>query len=244
MPLPRLTNRPRRALLARRMRATVAASVAPLARRRRSTVAVGVAAALVLGGCGTVGDDRPEVDATLVLAGRPQALDAPIAAAVERGFDGAEGVHLRLRAPRGEDAGVAALLAGRADFAVLDAQRLGGERRLVGIMALTNAPGGARAPRLVLATTRTRLAEDPSVAKAAVASLLRGYEQTLTDPESSLSDLQAQFPGLNRARLQAQLATAEPMLFPPGRQLGALPLRDPRYDTSVVPAAAGTTHDS
>lgn len=206
--------------------------------------ALACAAALAAGGCGTVGDDRPEVDATLVLAGRPQAVDAPIAAAVQRGYDGAEGVHLRLRAPRGANAGVKALQSRRADFAVLDADVLSRRRDLVGVMALTNAAGGAREPQLVLATTRRRLAEDPSVAKAAVAALLRGYDQTLTDPESSLSDLQEQFPGLDRARLHEQLTLAEEMLFPPGRQLGALPLRDPRYDTSVVPAAADTTHDS
>lgn len=200
--------------------------------------------AVALGGCGTVGDDRPEVDATLVLAGRPQAIDAPIAAAVQRGYDGAEGVHLRLRAPRSADAGVRALRGRRADFAVVDADVLSGSRDLVGVMALTNAAGGAREPQLVLATTRTALAENPSVAKAAVAALLRGYDQTLTDPESSLSDLQEQFPGLDRARLQQQLTLAEEMLFPPGRQIGALPLDDPRFDAGVVAEAAQTTHPS
>ncbi|HST38591.1 MAG TPA: hypothetical protein VLK58_03740 [Conexibacter sp.] len=203
-------------------------------------------AALALGGCGTVGDDRPQVDATLVLAGPPQAQDAPLAAAVERGYDGAEGVNLTLRRPRAAApaAGVRALKARRADFAVVDVATLGSERDLVGVMALVNAPDGDRAPLVVLATTRRRLEEDPSVAKAAVAAILRGYEQTQVDPESSLSDLQAQFDGLDRNDLQAQLAAAEEQLFPPGRQIGALPLNDPRFDSSVVPAAVATTHDS
>ncbi|MDO8213281.1 hypothetical protein [Conexibacter sp. CPCC 206217] len=201
-------------------------------------------AALALAGCGTVGDDRPEVDATLVLDGRPQAYDAPIAAAVQRGFDSAEGVHLRLRAPRAPGAGLRALLDDRADFAVISADQLSGQPELVGIMALTNAPTGARAPRLILTTTRERLDEDPSIAKAAVAGILRGYDQTLTDPASSLSDLQEQFPGLNRRRLEAALPAAGQAMYPPSRLQGALPLNDPRYDTSVVREAAGTTHDS
>jgi ABC-type nitrate/sulfonate/bicarbonate transport system substrate-binding protein len=202
------------------------------------------ALALALGGCGTVGDDRPQVAATLVLAGSPQATDAPLAAAVERGYDGAEGVDLTLRPARADGAGVRALKARRADFAVVDAATLDSERELVGVMALRNAPSGARAPMVVLATTRRRLEEDPSVAKAAVAAILRGYEQTQVDPASSLSDLQAQFDGLGRGRLEQELTAAEEQLYPPGRQLGALPLNDPRYDTTVVPAAVATTHDS
>jgi hypothetical protein len=111
-------------------------------------------------------------------------------------------------------------------------------------MALVNAPDGDREPRIVLATSRARLAEDPSVAKATVAALLRGYAQTQVDPESSLSDLQAEFEGLNRAALTTQYEAVEQQLFPPGRPLGALPQGDRRYDTSVVAAASKTTHTS
>ncbi len=96
---------------------------------------------------------------------------------------------------------IRALFRRRADFVVLDADRLTTNPRLVGVMALVNAPDGDREPRIVLATSRARLAEDPSVAKATVAALLRGYAQTQVDPESSLSDLQAEFEGLNRAAL-------------------------------------------
>lgn len=214
------------------------------ARRLLAPPLAALALALPLGGCGTVGDDRPEVDATVVLGGAPQAIDAPLAAAIERGYDGAEGVHLTLRRAAGPAAGIRLLKERRADFAVVDAVALRDEPELVGVMALLNAPTGARAPLVVLATTRRRLEEDPSVAKAAVAAVLRGYEQTQVDPASSLSDLQAIFPRLDRSRLDEQLDAAQEQLFPPGRQLGALPLNDPRYDASVVPEAAATTHES
>jgi ABC-type nitrate/sulfonate/bicarbonate transport system substrate-binding protein len=210
----------------------------------RSLALAAVTLAVALAGCGSVGTDRPDVDATLVLAGPPQAIDAPIAAAVQRGFDGAEGVHLQLRAPHDPGAGLRALLDRRADFAVLDAAALSGQPKLVGVMALANAPGGQHQPQVVLATTRERLEEDPSVAKAAVAGILRGYDQTLTDPASSLSDLQAQFPGLDRRVLETRLPADGQRMYPPGRLQGALQQGDPRYDTSVVTAAAGTTHDS
>lgn len=212
--------------------------------RLRPLATAAVVAALALTGCGTVGDDRPEVDATIVLDGQPQAYDAPIAAAAQRDFDGAEGVQLRVRRPSGEDEAIRALFRRRADFVVLDADRLTANPRLVGVMALVNAPDGDRAPRIVLATTRARLDEDPSVAKATVAALLRGYEQTQVDPESSLSDLQAEFEGLDRTALSAQYEAVEQQLFPPGRPLGALPQGDRRYDTSVVTAASKTTHPS
>lgn len=212
--------------------------------RRRLLALAAALAALALAGCGTVGDDRPEVDATIVLDGPPQAYDAPIAAAAQRDFDGAEGVQLTMRTPRAADEGIRALFRRRADFVVLDADRLTTNPRLVGVMALVNAPDGDRAPRIVLATSRARLAEDPSIAKATVAAILRGYEQTQVDPESSLSDLQSQFEGLNRAALTNQYEAVEQQLFPPGRPLGALPRGDRRYDTTVVTAASRTTHPS
>ncbi|MDO8187171.1 hypothetical protein Q5424_07190 [Conexibacter sp. JD483] len=212
--------------------------------RLRPLATAAAVAALALAGCGSVGDDRPEVDATIVLDGPPQAYDAPIAAAAQRDFDGAEGVQLRMRRPRGADEGIRALFRRRADFVVIDADRLTANPRLVGVMALVNAPDGDRAPRIVLATSRARLAEQPNVAKATVAAILRGYEQTQVDPESSLSDLQTEFEGLDRTALTAQYEAVEQQLFPPGRPLGALPQGDRRYDTTVVANASKTTHPS
>jgi ABC-type nitrate/sulfonate/bicarbonate transport system substrate-binding protein len=139
---------------------------------------------------------------------------------------------------------VRALKSGRAEFAVLPAAALSGDDELVGIMALANQPDGDRAPTLVLATRRSDLEDDPSLARAAVRALLRSYESALTDPASSLSDLQALFPGLDRSAIEAAFEAGEEQLFPPGRQLGALPIGDPRYDAELVPAVADTNKDS
>lgn len=203
--------------------------------------ALAAVAALALAGCGGAATpDRPELEATLVLNGRPQALDAPIATAVERNFDGAEGVHFLVRAGRAPGAGSRALKRGRAEFAVLPAAALSGDDELIGIMALANEPDGDRKPTVVLATRRSALEEDPSLARAAVRALLRSYESALTDPPSSLSDLQSLFPGLDRSAIEAAFEDGEEQLFPPGRQLGALPQGDPRYDAALVPAVAST----
>lgn len=213
-------------------------------RRPRFVVTLAVVACVLAGCGGAATPDRPELDATLVLAGRPQALDAPIATAVERNFDGAEGVHFVVRPGRSPDAGRRALKRGRAEFAVLPAAALAGDDELIGIMALANEPDGDRAPTVVLATSRADLEEDPSLARAAVRALLRSYESALTDPASSLSDLQALFPGFDRRAIEAAFEAGEEQLFPPGRQLGALPQGDPRYDAALVPAVAATNKSS
>lgn len=213
--------------------------------RATSAAAVAVAVAALTGCAGTVGEDRPEADVTLVLPGAPSAVDAGIATAVERGFDGAEGVHLRVRPPRAADpdAGARALADGRADFAVLPAAALRSRPALVGVMAITSSGAGAgQRPALVLSTTRRALEERPSVARATVRALLRGYDMALTDPASSVSDLQALFPALPRAHLDAQLDRLGGAIFPPGRQMGALP-DGPQYEPGIVTAAASATRN-
>lgn len=216
-----------------------------LSRFRSAALLTAAGLALATAGCGGASTpDRPELEATLVLAGRPQALDAPIATAVERGFDGAEGVHFLVRAGRTPDAGLRALQRGRAEFAVLPAADLTGRRDLIGIMALANEPDGDRAPTVVLATDRSDLDDDPSLGRAAVRALLRSYESAMTDPASSLSDLQALFPGLDRRAIERAFSAGEEQLFPPGRQLGALPQGDPRYDSGLVQAVANTNSSS
>ncbi|MBB4664122.1 hypothetical protein [Conexibacter arvalis] len=212
--------------------------------RLRSAAAL-AALALAAAGCGGAATpDRPELDARLVLAGRPRALDAPIATAVERNFDGAEGVHFAVEPGRSPGAGARALKDGRAEFAAVPARALTDDDELIGIMALANEPDGERAPTLVLATRRSALEDDPALARAAVRALLRSYESALTDPASSLSDLQALFPGLDRGRIERAFDAGATRLFPPGRQLGALPQDDRRYDAGLVPAAAKTNHVS
>src|SRR6187551_1864568 len=101
--------------------------------------------ALALGACGTDATDaRPERDATLVLDFTPNAAHAGIYSAVARGYDDAEGVHLRVRVPGSSTDAVKLLLGGRVDFAVMDIHDLAlaraRGRALVGVMALVERP--------------------------------------------------------------------------------------------------------
>jgi ABC-type nitrate/sulfonate/bicarbonate transport system substrate-binding protein len=183
-------------------------------------------AAFALAGCGaTGGADRPERDATLMLDGPRAGVHAGIASALARGYDDAEGVHLKLL--RGS-ATPSTLTTGRATFAVLDLNELAGRRDVVAVMAIVQRPllaftsrgrirapwakrfgrpvarwdlappSGARRvedagvpayPELVLAVARENLTDEPSVVRATVAALTRGYRFALDDPESSEQDL-------------------------------------------------------
>jgi len=80
-------------------------------------------------------------------------------------------------------------------------------------------------PELVLATARSTLRDDRPLVDATVRALVRGYGVTVSDPASSLADLEAAVPGLDAKQLQAQLDALEPALSPPGEPIGAL---DPR----------------
>jgi ABC-type nitrate/sulfonate/bicarbonate transport system substrate-binding protein len=132
-------------------------------RRPRTALAASLLAALavLVAGCGSAGDtgeDRPERPATLVLDFAPNAVHAGIYTAVDRDFDGAEGVELRVRAPSSSTDAVKLLLAGRAQLAVLDIHDLALARQrgrdVVGVMALVQRPlaailarPGVRRPR-------------------------------------------------------------------------------------------------
>jgi putative hydroxymethylpyrimidine transport system substrate-binding protein len=112
-------------------------------------------------GCGAVsrtGEDRPERPATLVLDFAPNAVHAGIYLALDRDFDGAEGVTLRVRAPSSSTDAVKLLLAGRAQLAILDIHDLALARQrgrdVVGVMAVVQRPlaavlaqPGVRRPR-------------------------------------------------------------------------------------------------
>jgi ABC-type nitrate/sulfonate/bicarbonate transport system substrate-binding protein len=117
-----------------------------MARRRRNALTLALLAALALGlaGCARRGEDRPNADATLMLDRPPGAVHAGIYLALERDFDGAEGVGLRVRAPSSRTAPLRSLLDGRAQFAILDINDLALARErgrdVVGVMALVQRP--------------------------------------------------------------------------------------------------------
>jgi putative hydroxymethylpyrimidine transport system substrate-binding protein len=126
---------------------------------------------LALVGCGgSIGDDRPNADATLLLDFTPNAVHAGIYTATERGFDDAEGVALTVRRPGASTDALALLQAGRADFAILDIHDLALARQqgrdIVGVMAIVQRPLAA-----VLAQPDVRTPRDLEGRRAGVTGL-------------------------------------------------------------------------
>jgi ABC-type nitrate/sulfonate/bicarbonate transport system substrate-binding protein len=286
---------------------------------RRLPLALLLAALALLGGCGGT-TDRPEADATLLLDFEPNAVHSGIYSAVARDYDTAEGVSLRVRAPASSAEGLKLLLAGRAQFAILDIHDLALAREqgrdVVGVLAIVQRPlaavlaapdvarpsalagrkagvtgvpsddavlssivsgdggdpkkvekvtigfnavasllggrvAGATAfwnvegvalrrkkpgfkefrvdrygapayPELVLTTTRRTLDEDPSLVRATTAAIARGYDFTLTDPESSAQDLIDRNRGLDRAQVIAELDAVSPVFKDGAARFGEL----------------------
>jgi putative hydroxymethylpyrimidine transport system substrate-binding protein len=112
--------------------------------RHRLLALMVLAAVLVVAGCSRGSEDRPNQSATLVLDFQPNAVHAGIYLALERDFDDAEGVTLRAQAPSSSTDSVKLLLAGRAQFAILDIHDLALAREkgrdLVGVMAVVQRP--------------------------------------------------------------------------------------------------------
>jgi putative hydroxymethylpyrimidine transport system substrate-binding protein len=137
---------------------------------RRPLLVLAVAAALVLGGCSQGSEDRPDRSATVVLDFQPNAVHAGIYLALERDYDGAEGVTLDVQAPSSSTDSVKLLLSGRAQFAILDIHDLALAREkgrdVVGVMAIVQRPLAA-----VLAQPQIRRPRDLEGRKAGVTGL-------------------------------------------------------------------------
>jgi ABC-type nitrate/sulfonate/bicarbonate transport system substrate-binding protein len=127
-------------------------------------------AALALVGCGSTGDDRPDQSATLLLDFTPNAVHSGIYLATQRGFDQAEGVTLRVRAPGASTDALKLLQSGRTDMAILDIHDLGLARErgadIVGVMAVVQRPLAA-----VLAAPRVRRPKQLEGRRAGVTGL-------------------------------------------------------------------------
>ncbi|MFN2617208.1 MAG: ABC transporter substrate-binding protein [Thermoleophilaceae bacterium] len=110
---------------------------------RRLLVAGLAAAALWAAACGGGGDAKP-LPATVALDFTPNAVHAPIYAAVRRGYDRRHGVRIRIRPPGSAPDSLKLLASGRADLAVLDIHDLGLARErgkdFVGVGALVQRP--------------------------------------------------------------------------------------------------------
>jgi ABC-type nitrate/sulfonate/bicarbonate transport system substrate-binding protein len=105
--------------------------------------AIAVTAGLAACGSGS-GDDRPDRPASLILDFTPNAVHAGIYLALDRQFDGAEGVDLDVDAPSSSADSIKLLLGGRAQMAILDIHDLALARAkgrdVVGVMAIVQRP--------------------------------------------------------------------------------------------------------
>ena len=290
---------------------------------RIAAATAALAAALALPACGSDPEEaRPNAEATLLLDFTPNAVHAGIYSAVQRGYDRAEGVDLRVRAPSSSTDAIKLLLAGRTDFAVLDihdvaiaaadgrdvacvmsiAQRplaavlaqpevrrprdLAGQAvgvtglpsdeavlrsivegdggdpdavepvtigfnavasllsgRVAGATAFWNVEGvalrrerpearefrvdefGAPSyPELLLCTSRETVQDRASLVRATVDAVRRGYEFTLTDPESSVTDMVDAVRGASREDLLEQVDGLTSVFLGPTGTPGALDL--------------------
>lgn len=161
----------------------------PLVLRASSRLAAWLAAAvLVLAACGGGGGSdrsatasRPPAPATLALDFTPNAVHAPIYAAVREGFDRRHGVRLRIREPGSSPNSLALLTSGRVDVGILDIHDLALARQrgidVVGIAALVQRPlaaliaqPGVRRPRDLAGRTVgvSGLPSDPAFVRAIV----------------------------------------------------------------------------
>src|SRR5205809_992656 len=143
-------------------------------RRSRALVALLLAATAcaAIAGCGNNASSgtAPGESATLVLDFTPNAVHSGIYLALERDYDGAQGVRLQVQVPSSSTDSVKLLLGGRAQFAILDIHDLAIAREkgrdVVGVMPLVERPLAA-----VLAQLAIRRPRDLEGRKASVTGL-------------------------------------------------------------------------
>jgi len=82
--------------------------------------------------------------------------------------------------------------------------------------------GGPRYPGLVAFSTEEAIARDPGLMRAFVDATVRGYEDTIDDPERCLDALADQVPELDRGLADAQLDAYLPLFEADGTEYGAL----------------------
>jgi NitT/TauT family transport system substrate-binding protein/putative hydroxymethylpyrimidine transport system substrate-binding protein len=116
-------------------------------RRVLRTAPAALVAAVVLAGCGSSssGSNLPQL--TIALDFTPNAVHAPIYAAIRDGLDRKQGVRLHIRTPGASPDSLKDVLSGAADIGVLDIQDLGlaveKGKDLVAVGALVERPLGA-----------------------------------------------------------------------------------------------------
>jgi NitT/TauT family transport system substrate-binding protein/putative hydroxymethylpyrimidine transport system substrate-binding protein len=161
------------------------------ARSRSLILATAVVAAVLLVACGGRGDGgngtgrsapaRAAAPATIALDFTPNAVHAPIYAAVREGLDRRHGVALRIREPGSSPNSLALLTSGRVDVGILDIHDLAIARQqgvdVVGVAALVQKPLAALVARAPIRRPRdlegrtvgvSGLPSDPAFVRAIV----------------------------------------------------------------------------
>jgi ABC-type nitrate/sulfonate/bicarbonate transport system substrate-binding protein len=82
--------------------------------------------------------------------------------------------------------------------------------------------GAPSYPELVLTVTRETWQDRPAVVRAAVASIARGYEEVLSDPENGVSTLVDAVPELDREQVQRELDAVSASFTAGARGFGEL----------------------
>jgi len=82
--------------------------------------------------------------------------------------------------------------------------------------------GAPAYPELVLCATRAGLQSDPSLARAVVDVLVRGYTTALADPRQAVSDLEREVPGIGTPLLAAEVDALAPAFRAPDGRVGDL----------------------
>lgn len=112
--------------------------------RRIATFVTILCLGVALSACGGNGEEAPNQDATLLLDFTPNAIHAGIYSALERGYDEAEGITLKVQEPSSSTDSVKLLSTGRTDFAVMDIHDLALAREkgadLVAVMSIAQLP--------------------------------------------------------------------------------------------------------
>ncbi len=133
-------------------------------------VAVLCAAAFAVSGCGQTANAPSDQPITLVLDFTPNAVHAGIYLAVDRDYDGAQGITLNVRTPGASTDSLKTLLGHRADFAIVDIHDLALARQqgrdIVGVAPLVQVPLAA-----VLAQPDIRSPKDLEGKRAGVTGL-------------------------------------------------------------------------
>jgi putative hydroxymethylpyrimidine transport system substrate-binding protein len=127
--------------------------------------------------------------------------------------------------------GAQSLLAGRVDaftgFVAADGAQVEAAGEEVRAFPLDRW-SGVRYPGLVVFTTGERIAADPDLIEGFVGATVRGYEDTLGEPDRSLDDLVEQNPSIDRELAAATFERYREYFTVPGHELGVFDRGDLR----------------